>query len=296
MTNPNKISTILNKINPKFKFKKSYIIYQKHNSIIYRILTENNTFIVKVFQSKGEAKEINCYSLLQEYNVPTLSVYGKTEKAILLEDLNNSLYWRLANEDDVSNEDVGRAVAKWYLKFHSAGKNILNSKKQPDFLEREIDGLNAKVLFKIGEKYGLNKYLCWKLTIDNIEKLKTSIKDLPETLNYNDFHWSNLALSKKDKIMDAIIFDYHLMGIGYKYSDCRNVINSLEGNAKDAFWEVYGEIDDKEKILDKPVSIIQALSVAMERSQFPQWGKPLLNKIYNGEFDSNIRCALDIID
>ncbi len=40
------------------------------------------------------------YSLLRSLGAPTLPLYGSTERAILVEDLNVRAEWRLATEQD----------------------------------------------------------------------------------------------------------------------------------------------------------------------------------------------------
>ncbi len=45
--------------------------------------------------------------------------------------------------------------------------------------------------------------------------VKRAMRALPETLTYNDFHWTNLALSRQARpVPRAVVYDYHLLGIG----------------------------------------------------------------------------------
>ncbi|MHB8947342.1 MAG: hypothetical protein ACYC6I_12500 [Bacillota bacterium] len=74
----------------------------------------------------------------------------------------------------------------------------------------------------------------------------------------------------------AIINDYHLMGIGLPYSDCRNVAGSLAELARSAFSEAYGRVDELERLLDKPTSILYGLLAASRLPRFPRWAETCL--------------------
>jgi hypothetical protein len=104
--------------------------------------------------------------------------------------------------------------------------------RTPGFLEREVNSLDAETIIRIGKQLGLNHDLVWTLAAKHIEAIKDAMRSLPETLNYNDFHWTNLALSRRSvPSLRAVVYDYHLLGIGLCYSDCRNVVGSLGDRA-----------------------------------------------------------------
>jgi hypothetical protein len=122
------------------------------------------------------------------------------------------------------------------------------------------------------------------------------MRSLPETLNYNDFHWTNLALSRRSVPSPrAVVYDYHLLGIGLRYSDCRNVVGSLGDRAASAFWEAYGPVDEREKLLDEPTSVLYALMVALRQPEFPDWAQGCLRKARNGELQKSLHRALEAI-
>lgn len=205
------------------------LIRRKHGSALYRLWHGDRSFILKWFAGPGPSKEVRSYALLQEHGVPTLPVHGRTQNALLLEDLTASPTWRLAEEQDVTRRRTGTAIARWYRLLHEAGRRILtNSDGAPEFLAREADSLSPAVVVSIVEKLGLRGNRVWKLAADHVEPLKQAMRAMSETLNYNDFHWSNLALSRgRGRSLNAIVFDHHLLGIGMAYSDCRNVVGSL---------------------------------------------------------------------
>ena len=59
---------------------------------------------------------------------------------------------------------------------------------------------------------------------DNIDRIRNAAITSAETLTYNDFHWTNLALSRNVEPIRAVVFDYHLLGLGLRYSDCQKRI------------------------------------------------------------------------
>lgn len=116
---------------------------------------------------------------------------------------------------------------------------------------------------------------------------------MDETINYNDFYWTNFAVSRDGKI--AVVFDYNMMGKGFRYNDVRNVSVSLEGRAREAFLEAYGKCNEIEKIIDKPMSCIFDLIAAYNREVFPNWGQDSLEKVNNGELERDFRNMLEAL-
>jgi hypothetical protein len=194
----------------------------------------------------------------------------------------------LAEEADVERPETGAAVARWYLALHSAGRKLLaDSARVPGFLHREVDALSAETIIETGGRLELADNPVWRLAADHIESIKQAMRSLPETLNYSDFHWTNLALSRDEVSLRAIVFDYHLLGIGLRCSDCRNVAGSLKERAALAFWETYGPVDE-------PTSVLYALLVASRRSRFPDWARGCLQSVENGELERSLRRILEI--
>ena len=116
-----------------------------------------------------------------------------------------------------------------------------------------------------------------------------------ETLTFNDFHWTNLALSRNEKPIRAVVFDYHLLGLGLRYSDCRNVTGSLRPDAADAFWSAYGETDPEEKILDDLTAPLYVLVEAFRRPKFPSWAEQSLKLAKIGEIHSRFERVMEVL-
>ena len=225
-------------------------------------------------------------------------VYARTENALLLEELDSSATWRLATKADMEHSATGVAVAEWYLALHAAGRKFLaQSNTVPAFLNRETDILTAAVVLETGAKLGLHDNEVWRLAANHVEALKLAAASLPQTFTYNDFFWDNLALSRLSKPgVGAIVFDYHLLGIGLAHSDCRNVVGSFGERAREAFWEAYGETDPREAVLDAPLSVLHALAVAARRLEFPSWANGCLEAVRNGTLKRDFRRALELVE
>jgi hypothetical protein len=91
------------------------------------------------------------------------------------------------------------------------------------------------------------------------------------------------------------MFDFHQMGVGLRYSDCRNVLGSLGARARNAFREAYGKVDEIEGILDAPTSILYALKAAVDLPNIPGWAIPCIEAVKRGELEFLVRKALQVI-
>ena len=263
---------------------------------LYRIRTHKGSYVLKSFPVGNPGNEIKGYSLLRQLSVPTLDVIAMTETDLLLEDLTCSETWRLATEPDAGDRHVRRAVARWYWHFHEKGSALAASGSGlPPFLKREEDLLDRAGIESAGRALGLSRMDSWRLAADHIDLLKRSLSDFGTTLNYNDFHWTNLALSRKSGPgMEAIVFDYDLLGIGTRYSDVRNAVGSLSGEAIAGFQEVYGSVDPGEKTLDRPLATLYALVSAARMVMFPKWAEESRQTVLNGTFKTDLLQAVDL--
>ncbi|MBM4431348.1 MAG: hypothetical protein FJ026_13545, partial [Chloroflexi bacterium] len=176
---------------------------ERHGHLIWRIVTPERSYILKWLPEAEASVEIKAYSLLQRLGVPTLPLYGHTAQALLLEDLAWSDKWRLAVQADSAKSQVGRAVARWYRVFHQAGEALLRVPLAagllaqgdcPGFLKSETDELDPASILATGRALALADHPVWDLAANHIELLKAAVNRQSLTLNYNDFHWTNLAL------------------------------------------------------------------------------------------------------
>ncbi|MBI3945435.1 MAG: phosphotransferase [Armatimonadetes bacterium] len=268
-------------------------LHRRRGSALYRIWCGAQSFILKEFLERDPV-EPRSYALLGSCGVPTLRVHGCRTDALLLEDLAANSAWRLANEADGDRPETGTAVAEWYRALHAAGRTLLSRPEgPPGFLKREADVLDGATILGIGLALGIDSP-AWALAAEHIEGLKAALRALPETLNHNDFHWTNLALSRHGPLR-AIVFDHHLLGIGPAFSDWRNVSTSLEDRARVAFQETYGPVEAAEEaaVLDAPVSLLVALHAAVGQPKLPRWAETGIRAVRDGQLERMLRRAAE---
>lgn len=273
------------------------ILHESHGHALYRLTCGMRSFVLKWFSAPGEAIEVRAYALLRQYGVPTLPLHGRADNALLLEDLEASSEWRLATEDDTKRAETGAAVAEWYRALHVAGFRLLSGPGAvPGFLRREIDALDARGLLGAAERLNLAGNPVWRLAAEHIEALKVATRALPTTLNYNDFDWTNLALSRVAiPALRAVVFDYHLLGIGPAYSDYRNVSWSLSGPAREAFQAAFGPPDAREAVLDAATSVLYSLYTAAQLPRLPGWARDAVGEVTSGDLEAKLRQAIAVL-
>ncbi len=271
------------------------LIRERHGNRLFRIALGSASYVLKVFRNPATSAEIGAYDLLKNLGVPTLHTIAATDDALLLEDLKVSSDFRLASEDDIEKPEVGAALAHWYRILHDAGSRFRISQTETTFLRREIEELTPTSILNLASKIGGSNQSEWNNLADNIDRIKNAAMASAETLTYNDFHWTNLALSRAVKPIEAIVFDYHLLGVGLRYSDYRNVLSSLGKNAAAAFRSEFGETDPREKVLDDLMALLNALAVAFRRHKFPSWAEAPLELVKTGEIHSRFKAVMEIL-
>lgn len=91
------------------------------------------------------------------------------------------------------------------------------------------------------------------------------------------------------------MFDYNLLGVGYRYNDIRNVCSALNEEMKEVFLKEYGEFDISEKTTDEWMSPLIDLVYASQRDSFPDWAEESLEKLKNGSISSAMMLSLKTI-
>jgi len=264
------------------------IISEKAGIQVVRISIHNKTYIFKYFENITDAREIQNYQILKESGIPILKIYGSTEKAILIEDIKNSSDKRLGKETDLSDISVICSIARWYRWLHKGGK------KYPGLAElySEYDEFTPENILDIQYKSNTPDNPIWKLILSNINSIHILISNLESTLIYNDFYWTNMAVFNNRKT--ALMFDYNLLGRGYRYTDIRNVFSSLSPEASEVFLNEYGDYNQDEKIIDEAISDIYTLIAAYKKKTFPLWAEGSLNKLNKGILSQKLNVALGL--
>ncbi len=257
---------------------------EKDGIALLKIKTKEKSFVFKYFYNKDYRREIKIYDILKDLEIETIEVFAKTEKSILMEDISESGEYRLGTEEDMSDKDTAKALAKWYKKLHAAGYEYLKIHSEDFYSENAV--ITRENLAFIKDKTKTDKLPVWKIINDNFPLIKNKIESMKKTFNYNDFYYMNLVVSK-DK-SKAFMFDYNLFGKGPAYSDINNVCWSLSEEAKEAFLDEYGKIDEHEKFVAETAMVLSSLFFACKREEFPDWGKELLEELKTG-FDEKIK-------
>ena len=257
---------------------------------------EGSPYILKEFGEPEASREICAYSLLEDLEVPTVRVIARTDDALLLEDLDVSDHLRLAHEEDIGKPEVGVALAEWYRALHNAGATVrMGVDLRSSFLRREIDVLTPASIQEVAARVRGSDKKKWSILAGNIDRVRNAVMSSAETLTFNDFHWTNLALSRNERPIRAVVFDFHLLGLGMRYSDCRNVTGSLGPDAADAFRSAYGETDSREEVLDDLVAPLCALVEAFQRHRFPSWAVASLKLAETGEIHNRLDRVIEIM-
>jgi hypothetical protein len=268
------------------------LLRESPNHRVLRVHCAGSSFILKSFHS-APVLELQVYALLDSLDVPVLPLLARSDQALLLEDLETSPGWRLAVHEDMGLSQTGEALATWYQHLHQAGFQYLSQpQRTPPFLTSWIDEINLPELRLAGEKFGFSAEQGWHSVLEHLEPLKSAYRVLPQTFNYNDFSWVNLALSRTQSPFQAVVFDYDCFSLGTAYSDCRNVMYALSGAGLKAFVDRYGPLDLASQRLDDPLSTLHGLVIAAGREHFPNWARSLVEAVRQGELARQVRLAL----
>lgn len=263
------------------------LIRNKDGISVWRVTTTDDSYVMKCFDKPEYRREITNYQILSSLGIPTLKVIAYTDCSLLIEDIENSAY-RIGTAEDINDPKIAKLIARWYKTLHENGREYANTHTLYD----ECDCLTLENMRAIQEKTGTSGLPVWRLIEEHFTQIHTAAMSLSRALTYNDFHFTNLAVARDGSA--ALIFDYNMLGKGYVYSDIRNVCGHL-GNeeARAAFCSVYGNFDEKEKLVDDAVNLLNGLHIACGRKNFPDWGQELLAMVKDGKLQTAVEKLLE---
>jgi len=255
-------------------------IREKAGIAVYRVESEAEQYVLKVFENPEDRREIGNYKMLASLCIPTLPMLKHTACALLLPDVESSPQYRLGCEGDLSDIQVASAIAKWYKELH--GKGRLYMHQYNPALYDETDKITLANLDMVANKTNTAENALWPMVRERFDDIRHRIAGLPRTLTYNDFYWTNLVVARNQS--SAMMLDFNLLGKGYAYSDLHNVTSSLSPEAAAAFLHEYGEDfgGEEEKAAHGFLSPLVGLVVACERKSFPKWAEPALAELKSG--------------
>lgn len=243
--------------------------------LLCRIYAEGTQYVLKYFCHPEAAQEIQNYQILGLEEIPTIPLLHYTSRCLLLEDLTVSQSYRLGTPHDLENEVICRSLGRWYRFLHDRGSGAADLPRLP----RETDLLTAENVVCLRERFGA--FPDWEYMRDMADRVRILAESLSETLVYNDFDWTNLAVAKDGSI--AFPFDYHMLGRGHRFGDVRNVCVGLSREASWAFLQGYGSVNRDEIPVDAAASPVISLLLACERPLFPVWAEKLLEQLQSGD-------------
>jgi len=252
---------------------------------VYRCTYGGQRAVIKYFENEGDRREIGNYRWLCEIDVPTVKVLSLGKKHIVMEDIEASDRWRLGAEEDLKDPFVLRALARWYFVLHEGGQGHERLRD----MWSENDGLTGQALAVIRKKLPGAEEVC-RYAEEHLSDLRAMLCQKENTLTYNDFYYTNLLVSRDRSA--AMMFDYNLMGRGYRFADFRNVQSSVSEAAFSAFAEEYAALYrekhgrafmmDETQRLDDFLSPLMGLINALERERFPAWAEEMKEDALSG--------------
>lgn len=254
------------------------VLSNKDGVVVARIYDEEKTVVIKHFEKDIYRREIQCYDLLNELNIPTIKVLDRNDTTLLLEDMAEHDTFRLATKEDLKKRDVVVALSKFYKELHDKGE-IYIKENADQVTYSELDLVTSKNIEYVKEASGYKEEAYWQMITAVVEEMKTYVKNY-QTLTYNDFFYGNLIV-KKD-LSETFVFDYNFLGRGLRYFDLNNVMQQLSKEHQTLFLKHYGDYNPVEKMYCDTLSPLIGLIIAFEREVFPNWAKDDLNALKEG--------------
>jgi len=263
------------------------IIRAKDGVHVYRCLYDSYPAVVKYFENESDRREILNYKILTRHNIPTIRPLAMGAASLVLEDISKSEEWRLGIKEDFADIDVAKCLANWYFVFHENG----SAAPELGTLYFEFDSITKENIEMIMEKLPEGNEL-FQFLLSNFDRLRELIFAPNFTTTYNDFYWTNFVVRKDKKA--AMMFDYNLLGKGYRYSDFNNICSSLSAETGKMFVEEYRRLylekhgqsrsaeEQMEAQVDEVVVPLFAVICAFGHETFPGWAANSKREILDG--------------
>jgi hypothetical protein len=253
---------------------------------VYKCLHDGLPVVVKYFERAEDKREICNYRILQAHGVPTIRTYALGESIIAMEDISLSDEWRLGIETDMNDVCVARGLARWYFALHEAGADL----PELSSLYFEYDEITREHLLELGCNLP-DAAESFSFLLERFDALRAHLDKPVCTLTYNDFHWTNFIVHRDKRA--ALMFDYNLLGRGYRYADFRN-LRSLSNETYRQFVDTYeglylrkhgtgrAEAQNEEARIDAVAAPLFALMAAYQLEHFPDWAEEEKRMVLDG--------------
>ena len=264
------------------------IIQQKDGITVARVHVNGQTAILKAFENPEHRREIRNYAILNSLHIPSPRILAQTDCALLMEDLQRSDSWRLGTPEDMSDAQTATNLARWYRMLHDSGAEYVHAHGAT--LYDESDYFTRENLQHVLQRFGMTDLPVARLLTTHFDAIAAKVRALPRTLTYNDFYYTNFAVASNASA--AMMFDYNLLGKGYRYNDIGNVLASLSADAGQAFLAAYGETDPREKQWHDVISLPITLHLAGMRDSLPRWAEDALQQMQSDAYRLHVEEAL----
>jgi len=252
----------------------------------------------KFFAETHGRREILYYEALQSIGVPTLRVVARTDRLLLLEDIEESDTYRLGMEQDMSDCATARRIAAWFKRLHARGRSY-EGLPSLDPLNHPETELRTRNISNAMEKSNTRDNPFWALLFEHIEGIKGAHARLCDTITYNDFWWDNMAVARAGAVArdgaSALMFDYNCMYRGYAYADIRHILSVLTKEAGAAFLEAYGPYSEEEKAFEDLYFPLTGLLSAYQMKEFPAWANAFADMLHSGELTARLYAFLKLL-
>lgn len=272
-------------IRPKW----THLLRSKDGIAVVEVLADDGRrLVLKCFADEAYRREIRIYEDLQSVGVPTIPVVASTARSLLMPDLRHSEQWRLGRHEDLHSEPVATAIAHWYRELHARTEALANDPARRWY--SELDHFTKDGIRLVASASPRPDAEVWQLLYQEFDRIDALLKAVPRTLTFNDFYVTNLAVSHDER--RALMFDYNLLGTGFRAMDVRNATASLDENAGRAFEEAYGVVDQQERMLDDVVSPITALVMGARSDGVPSWMRELREAVVQDGYRQTVERLL----
>ena len=274
------------------------LINAKSGVYVYKCLYDGTPAVVKYLDKEDDRREILNYRILAQHGIPTIKTFALGKAAFVMEDISVSQDWRLGIAEDLEDVDVAKSLAHWYFTFHENGTAV----SELDTLYFEYDCFTEENFKMLIQKFPEAEEL-FRFLLTHYAKLRELIYKPSFTLTYNDFYWSNFVVRKDKKA--AMMFDYNLLGKGYRFSDFRNVRWDMSDEAKAVFTSEYNRLyvekhgctrmeaeEIERRIDDVAGDLFQLVLAFTEKEHIFNWAKDVKDEAINGNLLSRAKQLL----
>ncbi len=259
----------------------------KNGVHVYEVKKNTSSYFIKYFEKVSDAFEIQCYKVLSKTDIPIVKHYEACEKEIVLENMNSDGKYRIGCEEDFSDTQVIKSVAKWFKQLHKLSNH---DSKDFEFLEEEKIEFIKSDINLCKNKYNndffdllLTKHTCLNDYLLKCKKIVT----------HGDFYYKNFFVKKEDR--EIIMFDYNYMTKTIRSEELNLIRRNLRSSSKkseEIFIKEYGEYDEIEYEIYNIYHHMRCLISALSYDSPPNWALDSIASLNKGVLSINLKLIM----